>query len=182
MTERAFVLGGGCFWCLDAAYRQVHGVSDVVSGYAGGIIPDPSYELVCTGRTGHAEVVQVVFDDAEVPAEVILDMFFTMHDPRQKDRQGNDIGTQYRSIMLYEGQEERELFEAALERADEHWGGGVVTQIEPLTEFYPAEDYHQNYFAKNPANAYCQAVAVPKMLKVRANFAPFVEAPGARRD
>lgn len=171
-----FTLAGGCFWCLDAAYRQVAGVLDVVSGYTGGDVTEPSYELVCTGRTGHAEAVQVVFDETAVPAEVILDMFFTMHDPRQLNRQGNDIGTQYRSAMFAADQAQAELFAAARERAGELWGGGVVTTIEPLGEFYRAEEYHQDFFAKNPTQGYCLAVAVPKVNKVRAGFAQWMRA------
>lgn len=166
----SYVLAGGCFWCLDAVYRNVRGVSDVVSGYIGGDAPNPSYELVCTGRTGHAEAVRVDFDDNEIPGEVILDMYFTLHDPRQLNRQGADIGTQYRSAMFPADQDQREQFDAALERADEVWGGGVVTTIEPLTDFWVAEEMHQNFFAKNPNQGYCLAVTVPKVNKVRAGF------------
>lgn len=172
----SFVLGGGCFWCLDAAYRVLRGVTDVVSGYAGGQIQDPTYDEVCSGTTGHAEVVRVDFDEDVIPAEVILDAFFTMHDPRQLNRQGNDVGTQYRSTMLYQSDEQREKFEAARDRAAETWGGGVVTTIEPLETFYSAEDYHQDFFAKNPGQGYCLAVAVPKVNKVRAGFSDYLRA------
>lgn len=165
-----YVLAGGCFWCLDAVYRTVTGVDDVISGYIGGDVANPSYELVCTGRTGHAEAVKVVFDESVIPGDVILDMFFTLHDPRQLNRQGNDIGTQYRSAMFPADDAQRELFEAAIARANDIWGGGVVTTIEPLSEFYDAEDYHQDFFAKNPGQGYCLAVAVPKVNKVRAGF------------
>ncbi|MGB3414133.1 MAG: peptide-methionine (S)-S-oxide reductase MsrA [Microbacteriaceae bacterium] len=171
-----FVLGGGCFWCLDAAYRVFQGVQDVVSGYAGGTVSNPSYELVCTGSTGHAEVVAVSFDEELIPSSVILDAFFTMHDPRQLNRQGNDIGTQYRSVMFYQDEAQRELFQAAIDRANEHWGGGVVTELQPLADFYPAEDYHQDFFAKNPGQGYCLAVAVPKVNKVRAGFHEYLKA------
>ena len=170
----SFVLAGGCFWCLDAAYRVLKGVSDVVSGYVGGQVANPSYEAVCTGTTGHAEAVRVDFDPAVIPAEVILDAFFTMHDPRQLNRQGNDVGTQYRSAMFTATDTQRELFEAARERANEYWGGGVVTTIEPLTDFYVAEEYHQDFFAKNPGQGYCLAVAVPKVNKVRAGFGEYL--------
>lgn len=169
-----FYLGGGCYWCLDAAYRVLRGVSSVVSGFAGGHVDSPSYEAVCAGTTGHAEVVAVTFDEAVIPADVILDAFFTMHDPRQLNRQGNDVGTQYRSVMFPTDSEQRQLFEVARDRADETWGGGVVTTIDDFTEFFPAEDYHQDFFAKNPTQGYCLAVAVPKVNKVRAGFAQYL--------
>jgi len=169
-----FYLGGGCYWCLDAAYRVLRGVSSVVSGFAGGHVDSPSYEAVCAGTTGHAEVVAVTFDEAVIPADVILDAFFTMHDPRQLNRQGNDVGTQYRSVMFPTDSEQRQLFEVARDRADESWGGGVVTTIDDFTEFFPAEDYHQDFFAKNPTQGYCLAVAVPKVNKVRAGFAQYL--------
>lgn len=170
-----FVLAGGCFWCLDAAYRALRGVSAVESGYIGGTVPSPSYEQVCTGRTGHAEAVAVTFDPEVIPAEIILDAFFTMHDPRQLNRQGNDIGTQYRSALFPADRAQQELFEAARDRASEVWDGGIVTTIEPLTQFYPAEDYHQDFFAKNPTQGYCLAVAVPKVNKVRARFSEYLK-------
>jgi peptide-methionine (S)-S-oxide reductase len=169
-----FYVAGGCFWCLDAAYRVLRGVNSVVSGYAGGHVDSPSYEAVCTGSTGHAEVVAVTFDEAVIPADVILDAFFTMHDPRQLNRQGNDVGTQYRSTMFPVDSDQRELFEAALSRANETWGGGVVTTLEDFTEFFPAEDYHQDFFANNPTQGYCLAVAVPQVHKVRAGFAQYL--------
>lgn len=170
-----FVVAGGCFWCLDAVYRTLNGVTDVISGYSGGTTENPSYEEVCTGTTGHAEVVKVVFDENVIPADVILDVFFTLHDPRQLNRQGNDIGTQYRSAMFYDGPEQKELFQAAIDRANEYWGGGLVTTLEPLGAFYDAEEYHQNFFARNPGQGYCLAVAVPKVNKVRASFASYIK-------
>ena len=170
------MLAGGCFWCLDAAYRVLNGVSDVISGYVGGSVPNPSYEAVCTGTTGHAEAVRVDFDPEVIPAEVILDAFFTMHDPRQLNRQGNDVGTQYRSAMFPATDAQRELFEAARDRASEYWDGGIVTTIESLTEFYEAEEYHQDFFAKNPGQGYCLAVAVPKVNKVRSSFTSYLRA------
>lgn len=169
-----FVLGGGCFWCLDAVYREVVGVSDVVSGYAGGTVSQPTYEQVCTGRTGHAEVVAVTFDEAVVPADVILDMFFTLHDPTQLNRQGHDVGTQYRSVMFYADDAQRAAFEAARDRAAGLWPGSIVTEISPAPEFFAAEEYHQDFFAKNPGQGYCLAVAVPKVQKVRRSFADYV--------
>ncbi|MCU1506403.1 MAG: msrA [Microbacteriaceae bacterium] len=171
---QTFVLAGGCFWCLDAVYRTLRGVSDVVSGYTGGTAVNPSYEAVCTGATGHAEAVAVTFDPEVIPAEVILDVFFTLHDPRQLNRQGNDIGTQYRSAMFYEGDEQKALFETARDRASEYWDGGIVTEITPLAEWYDAETYHQDFFAKNPGQGYCMAVAVPKVNKIRKSFAEYV--------
>ncbi len=171
-----FILAGGCFWCLDAAYRALDGVTDVVSGYIGGDVEQPSYELVCTGTTGHAEAVAVTFDPEVIPADVILDAFFTMHDPRQLNRQGADVGTQYRSAMFPVDQAQAELFAEARDRASDIWDGGVVTTIEPATTFYPAEEYHQDFFAKNPGQGYCLAVAVPKVNKVRARFAEYVRA------
>lgn len=171
---KTYYLAGGCFWCLDAAYRVLRGVSDVVSGYTGGQNPHPTYEQVCTGTTGHAEAVAVTFDPTVIPSDVILDAFFTMHDPRQLNRQGNDVGTQYRSAMFYRDDEELALFEAARDRANETWGGGVVTEISPLGEFYDAEEYHQDFFAKNPSQGYCLAVAVPKVAKVRKSFAGYL--------
>ena len=171
---KTYHLAGGCFWCLDAAYRVLRGVSDVVSGYTGGQNPHPTYEQVCTGTTGHAEAVAVTFDPTVIPSDVILDAFFTMHDPRQLNRQGNDVGTQYRSAMFYRDDEELALFEAARDRANETWGGGVVTEISPLGEFFDAEEYHQDFFAKNPSQGYCLAVAVPKVTKVRKSFAGYL--------
>lgn len=171
---KTYVLAGGCFWCLDAAYRVLSGVSSVVSGYTGGTTQHPSYEQVCTGTTGHAEAVAVTFDPSVIPSDVILDAFFTMHDPRQLNRQGNDIGTQYRSAMFYADAEQQVLFEAARERAEEMWGGGVVTELAPLGEFFDAEEYHQDFFAKNPTQGYCLAVAVPKVTKVRQAFQPYL--------
>ena len=169
-----FYLAGGCFWCLDAAYRVLRGVESVVSGYSGGETEFPSYEDVCTGLTGHAETVEVTFDETVIPAEVILDAFFTMHDPRQLNRQGDDVGTQYRSAMFPVDSAQRQVFESARARANDYWGGGVVTEITDLTVFFPAEEYHQNFFAKNPSQGYCLAVAVPKVNKVRSGFAEYL--------
>jgi peptide-methionine (S)-S-oxide reductase len=171
---KTYVLAGGCFWCLDAAYRVLEGVHSVVSGYTGGQVDHPSYEQVCTGTTGHAEAVAITFDPDVIPSDVILDAFFTMHDPRQLNRQGNDVGTQYRSAMFYGSPEDKALFEAARDRAGEMWGSDVVTEIVPLGTYYDAEEYHQDFFAKNPTQGYCLAVAVPKVSKIRASFAPYL--------
>ncbi|MCA0347261.1 MAG: peptide-methionine (S)-S-oxide reductase MsrA [Actinobacteria bacterium] len=169
-----FVLAGGCYWCLDAAYRALQGIVDVHSCFTGGHTPYPSYEQVCTGSTGHAEAVAVTFDESVLPVEVVLDAYFTMHDPTQLNRQGNDIGTQYRSAMFYADEAQRELFEAARARAGEYWPGEIVTVIEPLGEVFPAPEEHQDFFAKNPTQGYCMAVAVPKVNKVRAGFAKYI--------
>lgn len=171
-----YVLAGGCFWCLDAVYRSLEGVSDVVSGYTGGSFKNPSYDAVCTGMTGHAEAVAVTFDPDVIPRDVILDVFFTLHDPRQLNRQGNDVGTQYRSAMFYTDDEQKQVFEAAITRAGEIWDGRIVTQLAPLGAWYDAEDYHQDFFAKNPNQGYCLAVALPKVNKVRRSYAQYVKA------
>ncbi|TFD45557.1 MULTISPECIES: peptide-methionine (S)-S-oxide reductase MsrA [Cryobacterium] len=173
---QTFVVAGGCFWCLDAVYRVLRGVSDVVSGYTGGEVPNPSYESVCTGRTGHAEAIAVTFDPEVIPAEVILDVFFTLHDPTQLNRQGADVGTQYRSAMFYADDEQKQLFDTARERANGWWDGGIVTTIEPLGEYFVAEDYHQDFFAKNPGQGYCMAVALPKVNKIRKSYSQYIVA------
>ncbi len=165
-------LGGGCFWCLEAVYDQLRGVTDVVSGYAGGHVANPSYEAVCTGRTGHAEVVRVTFDPDEINYRDLLGVYFGIHDPTTLNRQGADVGEQYRSVIFYHSPEQRAVAEeliAELER--EHvWPNPVVTQLIPAGQFYPAEDYHQEYFANNPNQGYCQAVVAPKVVKFRKHF------------
>ena len=171
---KTFVLAGGCFWCLDAVYRVLKGVTTVVSGYTGGQTASPDYESVCTGRTGHAEAVAVTFDETVIPEDVILDVFFTLHDPRQLNRQGADSGTQYRSAMFYTDDAQRAVFEAARDRASEIWGGSVVTEITALGEWFEAEGYHQDFFAKNPGQGYCMAVALPKVNKVRKSYSQYV--------
>ena len=153
---------------------QFRGVIDVECGYTGGHTVNPSYEAVCSGGTGHAEVAAVTFDDTVIDAETVLDMFFTLHDPTQLNRQGNDVGTQYRSSMFYRDETQKALFEAAIERARERWGAGVVTTIEPLGDYYAAEEYHQDFFAKNPGQGYCNFVVRPKMDKTRKAFADLV--------
>lgn len=169
-----YVVAGGCFWCLDAVYRTLKGVSDVVSGYTGGVTAHPDYDSVCTGMTGHAEAVAVTFDPAVIPSTVILDVFFSLHDPRQLNRQGNDRGTQYRSAMFYKGETQKAEFEEARDRASSYWEGGIVTTIEPLGHWYRAEEYHQDFFAKNPGQGYCMAVALPKVNKIRKSYAEYV--------
>lgn len=172
--QQTYVLAGGCFWCMDAAYRQLRGVSSVVSCYTGGSADTANYRAVCTGLTGHAEAVAVTFDDEVLPSEVVLNAYFTMHDPTQLNRQGNDVGTQYRSAMFPANDEQRELFAAAIERASDWWPAPIVTTLEPLCEVFPAEEEHQNFFARNPTQGYCLAVAVPKVNKVRAAFAEYL--------
>lgn len=165
-----YVLAGGCFWCLDAVYRRLKGVEKVVSGYAGGDLPYPTYEQVSLGNSGHAEVVSVTFDESIIPSNVILDLFFLIHDPTTLNRQGNDVGTQYRSAMFYADNDQKTLFEQALERAKSNWNSPIVTEITELNTFYPAEDYHQDYFNKNPGNGYCSIIIEPKISKARKKF------------
>ena len=171
MTETA-TLAGGCFWCLDAAFRLLRGVSRVTSGYAGGTLPDPTYEQVCSGRTGHAEVVQVEYDPAEIAYRDLLSVFFTIHDPTTKDRQGADIGPQYRSaIFTHSAEQERDARDVIAELERERvWDDPIVTEVEPLREFWPAERYHQDYYAANSRQPYCMAVVAPKVAKVRKHF------------
>ena len=171
---QTFVLAGGCFWCLDAVYRTLNGVSDVVSGYTGGSTAQPSYTDVCTGTTGHAEAVKVVFGESVIPSSVILDVFFSLHDPRQRDRQGNDVGTQYRSAMFYTDDAQQQQFEQARARAAQYWDGGIVTEIVALGQWWDAEEYHQDFFARNPGQGYCLAVAQPKVVKIRQSYAQYV--------
>lgn len=171
---QSFVLGGGCFWCLDSTFMQFRGVIDVEVGYMGGAMANPDYESVCSGTTGHAEVARVIFDESVISPDVILDMFFTLHDPTQLNRQGNDVGTQYRSVMFYADDAQRELFAASIERAREYWGSGVVTELSPAGEFWMGEEYHQDFFAKNPNQGYCNAVVLPKMDKTRSAFTEFM--------
>ena len=169
MNLQQATLGGGCFWCLEAVYHEMRGVTEAISGYAGGHVPNPSYEQVCSKTTGHAEVVQVTFDADEVSFADLLDVFFTIHDPTQLNRQGNDVGTQYRSAIFYHDAEQKRIAEekiAELE-AEGLYDRPFVTEITPLETFYPAEDYHQEYFKKNPFQGYCMAVVAPKVAKFR---------------
>lgn len=165
-------LAGGCFWCLEAVFDQLKGVHSVISGYAGGHIPDPTYTQVCTGTTGHAEVVQVEFDPTVISFRDLLNVFFAIHDPTTLNRQGADIGTQYRSAIFYHTSEQKELAEEVVADLTHQqiWDSPIVTEIEPLDKFYPAEDYHQEYFANNPNQPYCQAVVAPKVAKFRKQF------------
>jgi peptide-methionine (S)-S-oxide reductase len=164
-------LGGGCFWCLDAAYRRVEGVTGVVSGYAGGEDPRPTYQRVCSGVTGHAEVVQVEFDPAVISYRDILDVFWAIHDPTTLNQQGHDVGTQYRSIILTHDDAQRQAAEESRAAVQSLWPKPVVTEIVPLEVFHPAEEYHQDYYARNPEQGYCQVVINPKLAKLRQRFA-----------
>ena len=162
-------LAGGCFWCLEAVYLELRGVVGVQSGYAGGHVPNPSYQLVCTGTTGHAEVVQITFDPDEISYRDLLDVFFTIHDPTTLNRQGNDVGTQYRSAIFYHSAEQKADAEQAIAElsAEKVWDDPIVTEVLPLQEFYPAEEYHRDYFRLHPDQAYCRAVIAPKVAKAR---------------
>ena len=172
MTTQTITLGGGCFWCTEAVFVRVRGVLDVESGYCNGLqARQPSYEDVCRGDTGYNEVVRVQYDPAIISLPDLLTIFCSIHDPTSLNRQGNDVGTQYRSALFYKDEEQKALFENAIERASEHWGGGVVTTLEPLTKFWVAEDYHQDYFDKNVPNKtgnyrYCQSSTIPKLKKL----------------
>lgn len=167
---KTYTLAGGCFWCLDGVYGQIKGVESVVSGYSGGKIVEPSYEQVSTGTTGHAEVVQITFDEKIIPKDVILDIFFLIHDPTTKDRQGNDIGPQYRSVMFYADDNQQQEFMDAVTRAKKHWSDQIVTEIVALDSFYPAGKEHQDYYANNPEAGYCQIVISPKIIKARSKY------------
>ena len=173
MAQQLATLGGGCFWCLEAVYLGLRGVSAVMSGYAGGHVDNPSYEEVCGKRTGHAEVVQITYDDAEVSFEDLLRVFFTIHDPTTKDRQGHDVGPQYRSIILTHSDAQRAASEKMIAEINQAgiWDGPAVTEIVPLEKFWPAEPEHHNYFARNPWSGYCRAVVAPKVIKFRKTFA-----------
>ena len=165
-------LGGGCFWCLDAVYRDLRGVASVVSGYAGGHVPNPTYEQVCGKKTGHAEVVQIEFDPAVISYADLLRVFFTIHDPTTRDRQGNDIGPQYRSVILYHSPEQKAVAEQVMAEvtAAKLWPAPLVTELVPLERFWPAEEEHQDYFARTPWSGYCQVVIAPKVAKFRKAF------------
>jgi peptide-methionine (S)-S-oxide reductase len=165
-------LAGGCFWCLEAVFDQLKGVQDVVSGYTGGERPNPTYEQVCSGATGHAEVVQVRFDPSALSFRELLEVFFTIHDPTTLNRQGADVGTQYRSAVFYHSPEQKAAAEEVIRdlNAQKLWNRPIVTEITPISEFYPAETYHQEYFERNPGQGYCQVVVAPKVAKFRSKF------------
>ena len=162
-------LGGGCFWCLEAIFSEIEGIEKVVSGYSGGTVINPSYEEVCTGSTGHAEAVQLTFDPQEISFEQILRIFFAIHDPTTPNRQGADVGSQYRSAIFYHNEEQRNIAEQVIRELDSAnvWDNPIVTEVTPFQGFYPAEDYHQKYYNRNPEQPYCQVVIAPKLAKLR---------------
>jgi peptide-methionine (S)-S-oxide reductase len=164
-------LAGGCFWCLEAAFLQLKGVEEVVSGYMGGQVDQPTYEQVCTGRTGHAEVVRITFDPATTSYRALLEIFFAIHDPTTLDRQGNDVGSQYRSAIFWHTPEQKASAEAVIAELAGEYANPIVTEIAEAATFWPAEAYHQDYFAHHPNQPYCQFVVAPKVVKVRAKFA-----------
>jgi peptide-methionine (S)-S-oxide reductase len=170
--QEVATLAGGCFWCLEAVYLDLRGVEKVVSGYAGGHVPNPTYREVCSGLTGHAEVVQVTFDPAVVSYRELLQIFFTIHDPTTLNRQGADVGTQYRSAIFYHDDAQKATAEAVMAEvtAEKIWPNPLVTELAPLAKFYPAEEYHQDYFARNPSQPYCQVVVAPKVSKFRKQY------------
>jgi peptide-methionine (S)-S-oxide reductase len=175
---QTIVLGGGCFWCTEAVYVNVRGVTDVESGYSNGQAERPSYEQVCTGRTGHNEVVKLTFDPAQISVRQILEIFFVIHDPTTLNRQGNDAGTQYRSGIYYTTPEQKEAADAIIREMsqDKLFGSPVVTEVLPLANYWPAEEYHQDFFEKNPNQGYCVAVAGPKVAKFRKTFTELAKA------
>ncbi len=170
-TETA-TLAGGCFWCLEAVFRELRGVQSVVSGYTGGSLARPTYEQVCSGQTGHAEAVQIVFDPSRISYRQLLQVFFAIHDPTTRDRQGNDVGTQYRSAIFYHSREQKQIAQELIADLDAAniWDGPIVTELSEAPAFYPAEDYHQEYFANHPRQPYCAAVIEPKVRKFRKQF------------
>jgi peptide-methionine (S)-S-oxide reductase len=171
--QEVVTLGGGCFWCLEAVYNQMQGVQSAISGYMGGKSPNPSYRAVCTGTTGHVEVVQVTFDPEVTPLREVLEVFFAIHDPTTQDRQGNDVGEQYKSVIFYHGDAQRQTAEETIRalEADGLWSNPIVTEVRPAETFWPAEDYHQEYFRNNPNQPYCSYVVAPKVAKFRQKFA-----------
>jgi peptide-methionine (S)-S-oxide reductase len=176
--KEVITLGGGCFWCLDAVFTDIKGVEQVLSGYSGGRGANPTYEDVCTGATGHAEVVQVTFDRDVVSLRELLKVFFTLHDPTTKDRQGNDVGTQYRSIVLYRDEAQKAAAEDVIKEIDASgvWDANAVTELRPFEAFYRAEDYHQDYYRKNPLQPYCLFVIRPKVSKLRKKYLEMLKA------
>jgi peptide-methionine (S)-S-oxide reductase len=178
MTQAVATLAGGCFWCLEAAFEQLDGVLSVLPGYMGGHDPQPTYEAVCRGNTGHAEVVQIAFDPAKIDFETLLAAFFTIHDPTTLNRQGHDVGTQYRSAIFFHDAGQQAVAEAMIGRLDGEgiWGSPIVTEVSPASTFFVAEEYHHQYFRRNPEQGYCVAVVAPKAQKLRKVFADRIKA------
>jgi peptide-methionine (S)-S-oxide reductase len=170
-------LAGGCFWCLEAVFLRLRGVHRVESGYAGGHVENPGYRAVCSGTTGHAEVVQIEFDPEEISYRELLEVFFAIHDPTTLNRQGGDVGTQYRSVIFYHSDEQKRVAEHAIADAAAVWDDPIVTQLEPLDAFYPAEAEHERYYERNPEQGYCQVVIAPKVAKVRQKYAARLKVP-----
>lgn len=171
MEDTNIIIGGGCFWCLEAVFLQFEGVTAVHSGYAGGFVENPAYKSVCSGTTGHAEVIKISFDPSRISMQQLLEIFFVSHDPTTLNRQGNDVGTQYRSVIYFQDQEQEKTAKEIVDGfAAQLWDNPIVTQIEPLQKFYEAEAYHQNYFNSNPGNTYCTYVVAPKVNKARQKF------------
>ena len=172
MTQEIATLGGGCFWCTEAVFKELKGVVKVESGYSGGTVANPTYEDVCTGRTGHAEAIQITFDTDVISYKDILGIFFTVHDPTTLNRQGGDVGTQYRSVIFYHNEEQLEVANQVIQEvnAARIWDAPIVTQVVPFTTFYKAEEYHQDYFKNNPGQSYCRVVIAPKVRKFREHY------------
>lgn len=168
--KKELIVGGGCFWCTEAVFELLKGVSDVESGYANGHTPNPTYRDICTGDTGHAEVIKITYDDTVITSGTLLEIFFAIHDPTTLNRQGADIGTQYRSTILYTDEETKEAAQAAMKAAQEEYKDPIVTLIEPLTSYYTAEAYHQDYYRQNQMQGYCMAVIPPKLAKLKEKF------------
>lgn len=172
MAEQKMTIGGGCFWCVEAAFNQIKGVTSAISGYCGGAQEEANYKQVCSGNTAHVEVVNITFDDSKIDFTRLLHLFFSLHDATQLNRQGNDIGTQYRSVIFYYNPEQQRIANELIEQLNEQqlFNGPIVTSVEPMSNFYPAEDYHQQYYLKNPNQAYCMAVVSPKFQKFKAQY------------
>ena len=171
MAKKELIVGGGCFWCTEAVFELLKGVSDVESGYANGHTLNPTYRDICTGESGHAEVIKITYEDTVITSDTLLDIFFVIHDPTTLNRQGADRGTQYRSTILYTDDETKEVAETSMEAAQEDYTDTIVTVIEPLDTYYPAEAYHQDYYQQNQMQGYCMAVIPPKLAKLKAKFA-----------
>lgn len=171
MKTDSIILGGGCFWCLEAVYQRVKGVAKVTNGYSGGTVENPRYEAVCNGTTGHAEVVKIEFDPEIIMLETLLEIFWALHDPTTRNQQGSDVGMQYRSVIFYQNDQQKSIAEKSLKETGQPlWNDPIVTEVAPLIIFYPAEDYHQNYFNNHPEQAYCQIVINPKVAKLKQKF------------
>jgi peptide-methionine (S)-S-oxide reductase len=181
-SKEITTLGGGCFWCLDPVFKDLVGVEEVMVGYSGGDLPHPTYPQVCTGKTGHAEVVQITFDPKVISFREILEVFFTIHDPTTRDRQGADVGSQYCSVIFYYTEEQKEIAGSVIQELNAAgiWGAPIVTEVVPLEAFYKAEDYHQDYFMTNPEQAYCRVVIAPKVVKFRSKYGSKLKSKSSR--